>query len=54
MRLLCRVGVHKWIFSTPSFRGRPMVRQCSCCPKRQMWDYDKARSYGLIVWIDAT
>lgn len=53
MRLLCRIGVHKWAYSAPSFGGRPKARQCSCCQKGEIWDYDKARSHGIIVWVDA-
>ena len=53
MKLRCLIGLHAWRYIPNAHGGRPMRRQCDCCPKRQSWDYDQAREYGRIVWIDA-
>lgn len=47
--LLCVIGIHKWSYIPNAHGGRPMVRQCECCPMCEAWDYNAARE-GLIVW----
>lgn len=54
--LLCRIGLHHWDYlpNTDAFGepcgGKPMFRTCSRCQQRQSWNYELARTRGLIAW----
>lgn len=54
--LLCRIGLHHWDYlpNTDGFGkpygGKPMLRTCSRCQQRQSWNYELARTHGVIVW----
>ena len=52
MKLRCLFGLHSWRYIDNPHGGRPMRRECQCCHKRQVWDYDAAREHGRIVWLD--
>lgn len=53
-RLLCALGFHAWRYIPNDHGGRPMNRICANCSLRQGWDYDAARTRGLIIWRDVT
>ncbi len=48
----CKIGIHKWKYIPNLHGGKPMHRICAHCQKAQMWNYDKAREYGIIEWIN--
>jgi len=52
MRVLCALWFHNWSCIHNQHGGKPMVRVCVRCGKKQVWNYDVAREHGEIVWIN--
>lgn len=53
-RLLCAIGLHRWEYEhDKEHGGKPVFRHCARCGKRQHWNYDAARTRGVIIWEDA-
>jgi hypothetical protein len=51
-RSLCALTLHRWYLHPNSHGGKPMLRSCIHCGKRQTWHYSLARERGRIKWID--
>lgn len=51
-RALCGLTLHRWHYSEPSLRGRPMRRTCRVCGRDQVWHLGIARERGIVRWVD--